>query len=253
MPPGSKTRSRPRPPAGEEEARRRAEDAQNERLGQRLSGKAAPAGSEHRPQGRLPRPARRPGQQHVRQIHAGDEQQDTDAGEEHPERAPGAVVSDPVARRLQVDADAGVVLGVLLLQLPRDGVQVGSGRRRRHPRLQSADHRQAEAHPPGLGVSHQRHEDVRRVEPGLAWRQDAHHGIALAVQGEGCADDVRVGSEVGAPEGIGEERHPGVAAGLVLAGGEGPSMNRRRAEHPKETGCKPRHHRGAPGIRRRSG
>ncbi len=189
---------RARRPDGEREAERPAGERDHEALGQQLPHEAPAPGAERGAHGELGRPARRAHEQEARHVRARDEQHEADRAQEHPER-PADVADDLPAQAQGLHAPPRVVLGIRLLELCAQRLQLRVQLRHRHAVGQPAEGREA-APAAIVDVVDARRErlphlplaDPRDERVG---RQDADDREGLAVERDRPADDGRVAPE----------------------------------------------------------
>ena len=174
--------------------------------------------------------ARGPRQQQIRDVRAGDQQQQADRAEQHPD-----VAGDPARERLlegqQADAPLIRELGRLpLLQVRDDRRQIRFGLRIGHARLQPSEQVDvAHAFDDPAALERDRHVDVRAA-PHEALRHDADHGAHGVVQPKLAAEHVRVAAELALPESI-AQHHDRLRAGARIVGRRRPPDERRHAHH----------------------
>src|SRR5262249_1370120 len=216
-----------------------ADDREEQALGEHLADEAAAARAERDADRELALPDRRPREEEVRDVGAGDEQHEPNCADEKKERRPGVArqelaqprdAAGPVGVALWVDDpealdDAGH-LGARLLepgawrQSTVDLEEVTAAQRTDR-RVEGPRHRH-EVLDGRAGAG--------ELEPG---RQDADHGVRRLVDGDGAAEDGRVAAEVLLP-GLAGEDDDVVLALVVLAGSEAAPHDGPDAEHIEE-------------------
>ena len=226
----------------DQQAERGAEPREHEALGDELAGDAAAARAESGAQADLPFAPRRPHEEQGRDVRAGDEDHETDAGEEREQRRTdvphrvGMERDDP-----QLEARRRV-LGELRPEPSRDLLELRLRARRRGSRREAGDHADPAHVARVLGeVAAERREDldsgrharVSREDDVEARRHDADDRHEAAVDADGLPDDRGVRSEAPPPEGVGQHHGP-VAGRAFVRGQQGAPELRRHAEDRQE-------------------
>jgi hypothetical protein len=75
---------------------------------------------------------------------------------------------------------------------------------------------------------------ITRSEGLKSFRHHPDHRVALSIQGDLTAEDIRIGTKAALPESVGQNDN--VLAGAVLFRQEGPAQNRLDAQQREETG-----------------
>ena len=226
-------------PDSDEKTEGGAGGGQQDGFGDEQTDHPAAACAERGPQRDLPGSARGLGQEQVREIDAGDEQQRTDRAEQDPERPPRVVAGYHLADRRETSTHAAVRLWIPLGKNPRDPLQIGARTFEGDTRLDAADADQLPASTLRVRLSHQRAEDLWPVEIRRAGRQHADHLVRHAIEYQRPAHDARVLAESARPEPMREDGHVRVLRGLVLVRPEQPARGRRHAESAEEPGIDP--------------
>ena len=194
-----------RAPEREHEAAAAPDEGQDEVLGQELPHEPAPAGSGGRAQGELLLPRRARGQQQVRDVGAGDEQDEADRAQQEREHVLGAA-EEGLLDGDEARALASGFLAPGLEHVPADRGDLGLGRRHRDPRLQASD----DGDPARLGNLAEvvRGPEGDAVFPGHELESRRHHPDhrpRLAVHVEGRPDDVVLAAEAALPRLVGDD------------------------------------------------
>ena len=243
-------------PPGDRGAGRASRDRQDHTLAEQLADQAAPPGTERRPDGQLTLPRAPPGQEQVRDVGAGNQQDESRGDERRATRGGDDAVDHGVVAnagggrdaRLHVAVDVGV-----------RGAQAIVGRRNLAAGLvdvaalgQPALHEQpAQAAPleawgPRVvgrplharkrePIDHRhRHPEVRRHprhRPSEAARGHTDHGVRPSAQDQRAPEDVRSAPELALPHAMADD-HDGRHAGhLILTGREAPPA---RGNNPQD-------------------
>ena len=184
------------------------------------------------------------GEEEVADVGAGDEQDEADCRQQHQER--GAHPSHHLfLERDHGAAPARVFLRVLLLQPPRDDLDLALGPGKIRPWSQPGDGLQVVVLAHGaIGVGEpQGNPDLagRREPRGHAetFGHDPDDRVRLAIQLQGPAEDVRRGAHLRVPEPVADDHH--ARSRNVLVRAEQPPLRRLRAQDLEEA----RPHRGA--------
>jgi len=209
-----------------------AEQAERAGFEQRIPQEMAAVGAEGDAHRGLVAAADGAGEQEVGEVGAGGEEHEADGGDEHEvERADlaGEVFGD----RRRESAEAGVGVGILLLESGGDGREIGVGLREGDAGAEAAGDEEvvatavaqgslvveaAEGHPQG----------VVQTGDGEAGGQHAEHGVRRAPQLDDAADDRGVGGEAALPESVAEDRGLG-GTGQVFALAPEPAEDRLHA------------------------
>jgi hypothetical protein len=218
----------------ENAAHRRQQDA----LGQQLANDPAAAGADRRTNRDLAPAHGRAHEQQVRDVRAGDQQDEDDRAQQHPQRR-SHVADDHLLHRL--DAEAALAaervrkrlaeLGGGLLQL-----RVGGGER--DAWLQAAGGEKEVPLHDTVRIDLKGQPDVGRAGLRLdGFRveraQHADHFVRLAVQRQLAADDGGIGAKAPPPEPVTQHGNT-PAVRQILGGSKGPPCRHRRSEQPEE-------------------
>ena len=185
----------------------------------------AARGAERAPDGELPRPGDGARQQEVRQVGAGDQQDERGKSDQHEDDLAAGALERGVERDCAQDPTL-VFLRIAAGEACRDRRQPGVGLGGSHPRTIAPDDVVRVVLPLTQLVGRQRKrlENLRGEQsPGIAGerRGDADDLIRLSVDPKRAADDTRLAGEVRPPVLVAQNDDL-VAAGLVLVGLEIP-------------------------------
>ena len=203
-------------PVGDDQPADAANHGQQQALGEELLNQPPPAGANRQPHRNLLPAAAGARQQQVGDVAAGNQQHQADHGHAEAAREHQLLLERRregcLGQRSQRERAAAIVGRVTLGQAPADAVDVRLGLLERHAVLQAAKPLIDEAAPrvvalgaqPGehLAVHRERHPQIRtanREGAAEAFRGDADHVEALAVQGQALADDGGVAAEAPRP------------------------------------------------------
>ena len=197
-----------------------------------------PQGAPHRD---LLLPARRPRQQQVRHVAAGDEQHEGHRSqEEHERRTQVAHVG--LVQRLQGHALPGAAVGMLLGEAGGDPLHLGTRALDGDARLQAADDVDARVVAAVVLAAdlvleaQQRRVDVDGPPASVdGLGQNADHGEGLAAQDEVAAHHPGVAAEPALPVALGQDGHR-LRPRLVVVGGEAPAEDGSLAQRREEAG-----------------
>ena len=175
------------------------------------------------------------GEEKIGDVDAGDEQDEGDGAEEKPERLLAFAGEEVVFERLDEDAPALVAFRIGLGDVGGDGVHVGLRLLDGDAGFEAGDGEE----PVEVVVDLLGFEDERHGELGLgsiveARGEDAYHGVGLAVDAHGLADDFAIAAEV-CPEFVGEDDDV-IAALDAFFGQEVAAHKERTAKHFVEAG-----------------
>ncbi len=227
-------------PVGEQHSDERASEGQEPALEQQLSHEEPRAGAERPADRQLLAPGGRPHQHQVREVGAGDQQQQRHGRRQHPQRP-----AEAAGELLAVGSDQHAFLPrvaarELLLEPPADAVELGRHLLAARARAGARDHADEVG---GLAVvaprvlvrgERDRKVDVADGEQELRGHH-ADHGEGLAVQRERAADHLGVAAEAALPESV-RQHHDLLVARDVVRGTEGAPERRRDPQHVEEVG-----------------
>ncbi len=185
-------------PPGEDDTEESAGEGENERLREELPHDPEAIGADCGPERELPAPAGELGEVEVRDVRAGDDQNEGGGREKQQEggtRPPGERIGEGHGRDL-VSFDVTISLGMLVPQSCGDirelfgnTLERGSGTKAG----ESAHHpgREARLHHGGRakGTGGDRHEDVVLLRKPREWREDSHDAVKAIVHLEEPPDD----------------------------------------------------------------
>ncbi len=124
--PGGHGREKIHAPDRQTESQPCTQEGHQERLGEALPNQPSLRSPRCSTDGRLPDPARSPGQKEVGQIHAGDHEEEAHSPEKYPEGPPCLGIRHPLAGRPNGDPDPLQFIGEGFLQAPGHTLQVRS-------------------------------------------------------------------------------------------------------------------------------
>jgi hypothetical protein len=236
-------------PTGHQQGRDTGHDDEQRALGQQLMQQPRAAGAEGHPHRDLALAAHRAGEEHVRDVRAGDQQHQRGHDDEGHKRCHEALAELGEATRERREHDAGVAPG----EAGETGIEGSHGRGGlvgRHPShdVEPKDLRLRQPRPGEVGtvraealrvvesgLQRERHPDVHgclQPDAGEVARADADEGEGRAVDRQPAADDIRRPAEAPLPVGMAEDRGGFVGrAGLVW---QRPAQDGRHAEHREE-------------------
>jgi hypothetical protein len=220
-------------PAREENSDRAAGDREQHRLGQHFADNPAAAGAKREPDGLFATPERRPRQRQVRDVRAGDQQDQPDGGEQHEESSPGRLRHDPVVDRRRRDTPVRIVFRVLFPELQRDGVHLLLRLLDRHAVSQPADHGHhvIRAVLP-REVGRERGHDVDRQQE-VTIAHDPDDVVGDAIEHDRLAQHRIAPAEAGFPDRLRDQRDPRAACAILVLG-ESAAGDRLHAEHRED-------------------
>jgi hypothetical protein len=203
-------------PAREQQTQAAAQRRQHQRLGKQLPRQAPAPGAERGAQCDLAPPDGAARQQQVREVGAGDQQNQPHGPEQHPQGRP-RLVDRVVEHGLEPHDFLGVVGRKCQLQLPGDGGHLGARPGHADAEPQPSDRPDvvdvARLHRIRLGVfvPHRcrqtgAHPEIHPAERPESLRHDADHGKGAAVQLHGAAESPRIAAEAIPPRAVGEHR-----------------------------------------------
>ena len=223
---------------GQKNSKRNTEQPEHEAFGQKLADDSGATGAERRPDGYLAPAPRRPRQQEVRHVRAGNEQHERDARHHEHEDERHFPRQKRVTQRAQPGDPAFIRARILRSEAPGDRIELLARLRHRDAWLQPAKCEEPAEVP--LILRDQRHERdpqpliVRKREP---LRHDPHHRVGLAVHKDGLPDDVLASAIPMHPDVVAQQDDVRRAFAVVHRG-EVAATNRVRTEHRKQI---PRH------------
>ncbi len=206
-------------PGRDDQARAGPESTQHGRLREELAHEAAAARAHRRAHGELPLARRGARQQQVRDVRAGDQQDEAHRAEQDEERR--AHLSDHgLVQRAHGEAHALVRIGIGGGQARADGGRLGPRRFGGGARIEAPDGREIPG-PPALGtkplVVFEGPPERAAAGEVEARRGHADDRVGHAVQDQGLAHRGGRGAEALPPEALAQHHHP-VLAGLVFPG-----------------------------------
>ena len=228
---------------GEGDSREAADDAENERLTEKLTHETRTAGAQRGADSDFSRARSGPGEQKIGDIGARDEQYETD-GTEQNEQGRFHLADEKIAQRDHADGPTVVVFGILFCETVGDRVELSVRLIESDARLdatsQSKPMASATLEPtPEKRIINDRNPylaallHLRKAEVG---RHDADDGERALVERDGGAGDVGVGTERAAPKVFAED-DDGSGAGFSVVGHKGTPENRLNLKCREEVGC----------------
>jgi len=201
-----------------------------------LTDEAAPRRAESGANGELARAAGAAHELEMRDVRAGDEQDETRRGEQHEQRGLH-VAGNHVVKRRNRRTDVGSTL--LLVERRRERRHFRAGPGQRHVRLEPREDPQRSALVARSRVENQRHPQLRfrrpeRREP-ETFRHDADDGVSLPVERDGGPHYIRIGREPGFPERM-PQNDDTVAAEVLFVRAEHASDQRLDAQKRQDVG-----------------
>ena len=196
---------------------------------------------------------RSPGEQQAGDVRARDQQQHHHGREEHQQPRLDLRADEVIDERSHADPAVLVEDGMRTLERGGNLIHLRLGLRQRHIRLQARDDLEIGHHPFRIAHAICFGDDIRNPDvgrPGRAdrigevRRHDTDHFVAGFVrtpaafeqlEGNDAADDVRIGAEAAAPQGIAEQGHAIGARDLVVDR-ERPPQRGGDAKHLEEVG-----------------
>jgi hypothetical protein len=218
----------PRQPDRNQQTRAATERRQHGALGQQLPHDAPPAGADREPDGNLPASCRRPRQQQIGDIGAGDQQHQADRSHQQLQRQReiGDAIALPAA---SVEEEQTGGIGP---SRKRPG-----GFRQRRLRLLAADLRfQPSEHTQPAGIAivqfavasrlrlrlhHHRHVDIvdgAAESAGELRRRDPDDGVRLSIQADGLAEGGGIAAESPAPQSVTDDGNRIPPRGAIFVG-----------------------------------
>jgi hypothetical protein len=221
---------------GEHQPRGTAEQPQHEALGQQLTHQPSAVRAEGGADRELALPRCGACQQQVRDVGAGDQQDETHRAKQNEQR-PFHIADQFLMQRNQPDPDPGV-RRILLLEARGNRIHLGLGRRACDARLQPADDRQPVRSTGGeqsleLPDRRERHPELGVVGMLEARGHHAQDFVRHTVQHDALADDGNIRAKPPHPEPVGEDDHA-LAAGLTVRSSEGASLQRLHTHRLEE-------------------
>ena len=184
----------------------------------------------------LPLPRRPARQQQVRDVRAGDEQDEPHGAEQQPQRGLRLLAQEVVLQRLDARRPTFVRRRERFRQATRHHFHVGVGLRQRDARLEPPHHEQpVEIVVDLFRLERERHVEARLHPIGLPRRKDADDGVRLGVDADLTADDAAIGAEPLLPDLVREDDDL-IAADLPLLGTEVAPQREWRTCHRQVAG-----------------
>jgi hypothetical protein len=216
----------------QEQSRRASGKAEHQTLDQELTHGPAAAGAERRPDSHLAAPSRRARKLQAGHVRGRGEQQQPDGGKQHDKRAPDvgghrrlhwrrghakrSVAAEDGGRRHRRVGRITAAGGAFLGNLRRGRIRPHGGNRVEHRERIADDWRHAERKPGADGPIGK----CRRI------REDADHGMRLAVELHSPAQHAGIGAEALAPHLLRQHHDRASRSGLVGLGEERPDEGR---------------------------
>ena len=223
----------------DEQAERRAQQAEEHALRQQLAHQPRSTGAERRPDGHLPLPAGRPREQQVGDVGARNQEHQHHGAHHRGGRDLERQRHQFVAQRSGPCAPA-IVVAIGACELAGDFGQLTAGRRDRCVRRQTATRGQrALATGGGVFERHHRDPELRDLRKLKTGRHHPNHGVGRAVDDQHAADDRLVGGVAALPEAV-AQHHDRRRPGPIVVRCELPADHRMHTEQRKEV---PRHRR----------
>ena len=158
--------------------------------------------------------------QEVRDVGAGDEQDEGDGAEKQPEGGAHVAIEEVVFQRLDARGPAFIGFWVDFGDVGGDGGHVRIGLREGDAGLHARENdKPVEIVVDLVGREDERKEEFAFAAIGGAGRADADDGVEFAIHVDFAADDVRIGAEMVAPELVGEDDDV-IFSGDGFVGGE---------------------------------
>ena len=221
-------------------------EGEQQALGQRLASELAARGPQGGADGDLPPPDLGAHEQQHRQVDAADEQHASGSRRQRFHGLPQVAV-EPGAQRHEPQDPVFVGIGVVLLQLLRDPVQLGLGGGEARAVAEPGD---PQILPAGTRFEHvtaierdphaERQPDLRRSQIAAhvleAGGHDPHDGIGGIAQQELRADHRAISPEAALPELMAQDDDRVAPGAFVLLGQEGPAQQRLCTQHTEVGG-----------------
>ena len=225
----------------QQEAEKTAHRREHQRFDDELLEHAATTRAHGKSDGQLLATRESTRQEQIGDVRAGDEQDEGDRREQHDQRL-ADIADNQLLERNHGRAPAGVVLRILALETRGDDVELGARLRDGGVRLEPRDHL-------GVVIVPDRAFSVRVCErdqkipgrqpprrDGKPRRQHTNDGVALAVERERTAEDVRRSAELVLPEPVAHDDDP-ASTWQIFVGTKGPAECRARLNHLEEPGA----------------
>ena len=219
---------------GEDDAERRAEQADDRRLREQLPDDAQAAGAKGGPNRDLAMAYRRPREQQVGDVRAGDHQHERHRAHHRQDHELDLLGNHPVAQRPDHRAPALVLVRIGGRETANHAAHIGRRLLDRHAGLHPREHLQG-PHITGsrLEVGRKRHPEALRLREHELRRHDADDRVGKAVDGNRPAHDGAVAVVSQLPHLV-AEHDDALGAGTVIVGGEVASERRRRSKEAEE-------------------
>jgi len=144
-----------------------------------------------------------PGEQEIGDVHTGDQQYEADRAHHQPQAGSGILRKEVILQRFDGDGDSVVGLRIILREAPGDDGHLRIGIGEGDAWLQATKNQQKMAVAVHfLWSQRQGNDDVGVAVVGRAGGRHADHGVGLATHAQHLADNVRVASELFAPEAV---------------------------------------------------
>ena len=228
-------------PRREEDAQGAAERGDHQALDEPLRDRPAARLTEGAADGEIEAASGGPHEQQIREVRAGDEQEQADGAEQHQQRPPESVADDVLDERDEAGAPAALAGRHRRRDLRRDRLQLAIGRLDRHAGRESREDVELVVQAVLRGhVGLHRHRDLDVAGQRQADRRHADDGVGLPVELQRLADDVGPAAEVPAPEPVRDDRDSR-AVRAVLVRGEVAPLGHPHTECVEEIGRDPPH------------
>ena len=203
----------------EQQTERAADASEKQAFGEELAKHAKATGTEGDADGEFAGSAHGAGEKKIRDVGAGNEEQEADRGEKNDEQGLD-VADDVVFQRDEDDAFVFVGFGIFLREMLRDGVHIGLRLHDGDAGFETADDVSAEVHAAiaegEVGPLATEGVDIAALAvEGEVRRNDADDRVVRTVEGDRFSSDVEGGSEFAAPEAAAEHNH-GCGAELIV-------------------------------------
>ncbi len=217
---------------GEPESERTTGNGEQERFGEQLAHQTSPRRTQRGAHRDLPVAGGRARQQEIGDVGTGDEEHEEHRHQANGPRLPRGAVHDLVEQGHGVRAHPQVTGRIKLRDLLGDAAELAVQLVEGRPRAQQPHHPQVMARAKRIGSDLEGRVEVAPLVA-EAGRQDPDDGVGLPVEPDRTADRLRIGTEMDAPERIGEHHHF-AAPGLLLFGLEKAALRGLNAEDGKE-------------------
>src|SRR6267143_4500442 len=187
-----------------------ADEGEQQAFGQQLGDQAGPARAQSRTHGKFLAPADGTGHDEVGDVGARDQKDESDGSEQNKQDGPN-LAHDLFCETFHDKERGSVFLWICAGELRVDAVHFRAGLIGRDARGEPAEDAEPAETAARDGISALVHGNPQRRGSGgcklKVARKNADDGGGLAVQVNDAPDDLRIGAKLGAPKGIGENRH----------------------------------------------